>query len=93
VDFAEVPAQRFDQTAGAASNFEGPPRTAVGLRRQPLELGFDIRDDVECSGQESGFILIASAEGDVIVSVFAGAFVPIGAHALADRVLGIGHLI
>ena len=41
VDFAEVAAQRFDQTSGAASNFERPPSPAVGFSRQPLELSFE----------------------------------------------------
>ena len=38
------------------------------------------------------FVLVATAERNVIVGVFASALVPIGAHALADGVFGIGHL-
>ena len=43
-------------------------------------------ENVGGRGQEPRLILIASTEGDVIVRVFSGAFVPIGAHALANRI-------
>ena len=84
VDFAEVAAQRFHQTAGAASDFERSPSPAVGFGLQPLQLRFDGPQNVGGRGQKFRLILIPSSKGNVIVRVFPGALVPIGAHALAD---------
>ena len=49
-----------------------------------MQLQFQAFDDVGGGGEELLVILLAAAEGDVIVSVFAGALVPIVAHALQD---------
>ena len=60
-------------------------RRAAGSdsRRETLEFAFEIANDIGGSGEEFGVILIATSEGDVVVGVFPGALVPVGAHALA----------
>ena len=79
VDLAEVAAQRPHQAARAAADFERArraPRQALQLRL-PAPLTMSAR-----GGEELLVILLAAAEGDVIIGVLAGALVPVGAHAL-----------
>ena len=76
VDFAEVAAHRPHQAAGAAADFER--RIAAA---EALQLQFQALDDVGAGGEELLVVLFAAAEGDVVVGVFAGALVPVGAHA------------
>ena len=49
-----------------------------------------LEDDIGAGGKKLLFILLAAAESHVVVSVFVGARIPIGAHA-RER-FGIVHL-
>jgi hypothetical protein len=70
--------------AGSAADFEG----AAGGGRlgggEALELFFEFAENVGGGGEELGFVLIAAAESDIVVGVFEGAGVPIGAHAFVE---------
>src|SRR5581483_4975584 len=90
MNFAEMPGQGLHQPAGATADFERSPSSAVGLCGQALQLRLKLAQHVRRRGFKLCFLLIAPAEGDVVVRVFASALVPIGAHALAD---GIGPLL
>ena len=77
VDLGEVAAQRPHQASRAAADFE---------RRIPAAHAFQVPlqalHDVAGGGEKLLVVLLPAAESDVIVSVFAGALVPVGAHAL-----------
>src|ERR1035437_8957460 len=77
MDLAEVAAQRPHQASGAAADFE---------RRLPAAHAFQVPlqalHNVAGGGEELLVVLLPAAESDVIVSVFAGTLIPVGAHAL-----------
>ena len=77
VDLGEVAAQRPQQPARAAADFERRVTPAEALQIQLQALG-----DVAARGKKLLVILLAAAEGYIVVGVFAGAVVPIRAHAL-----------
>ncbi len=71
-------AERAHQAAGTAADFErgvAGPRSRFRSRSRSLH-------HVGAGGEELLVVLLAAAEGDVIIGVFAGALVPIVAHAL-----------
>ncbi len=73
------------QASGATADFE---RGVAGA--ESLEVEFQALDQIVGGGKELFVVLFAPPEGDVIVGVFAGALVPIGAHAL--QYFGVIHL-
>src|SRR5579871_1817367 len=84
MDLAEVAAQRPQQTARAAADFE---RGVPAL--QAVELRLDVPHDLGSAGEKLLIVLAAARESGVVVRVFARALVPIGAHAVQK--LGIVH--
>ena len=58
-------------------------RDAGGFRREALQFAFEIANHVGGCREKLVVVLIAAAEGDIVVGVFACALVPFGAHALA----------
>ena len=75
VDLREVPAHGAHQAARTATDFE---RRASA--REARQLRFQVANDVGASREKLFLVLLAAAEGDVVVGVFAGARVPVGAH-------------
>ncbi len=75
VDLAEMAAHGAHQTARPATDFER--RVAA---RQARQLRFQVAQDVGRGSEKLFVVLFAAAEGDVVIGVFAGASVPIGAH-------------
>jgi hypothetical protein len=53
------------------------------------DLGAQAAEYVGGGGEELGIVLIAAAEGDVVMRVFEGALVPVVAHAV--EYVGVGH--
>ncbi len=87
-----MPGERLHQPAGAAADLERAPGAAIGVFRKPLEFEFQARQNICGRGVEAFFVLIAASEGDIVMRVFPGALVPIGAHPVANGVFRIGHL-
>ncbi len=83
MDFAELAAHGAHEAAGSAADFESAAGGGRCVGGEAAEFAFEIADEVGRGGEEFGVVLIAAAEGDVVIGVFARAIVPIGAHALA----------
>ena len=76
VDFAEVAAHGTHQASGSAADFERRVPAAQAFQVQFQGLG-----NVAAGGEKLLVVLFPAAESDVIIGVFAGALVPVGAHA------------
>src|SRR5580698_5362527 len=76
VNLCEVAAQRTHESAWSATNFEGGVAS-----RKPRQIHLQPANDVATSREKLGLVLPAAAECDIVIGVFAGALVPIGAHA------------
>lgn len=87
VDLPEMAAERADEPARSAADFEGGP--ALGPPGQTPQFGFELAYQVGGSGEEFVVILLSASEGHVVVRVFAGAIVPLRAHLLQN--VGICH--
>ena len=84
VDLAEVAAQGPHQASRAAADFERRIPAA-----HPFQVQFQALHNFAGRGEKLFVVLLAPAEGNIVVGVFAGALVPIGAHAL--QYFGIFH--
>ena len=88
VDLTEMRAHGPHQTSGSAADFKRTPRFQRDVRREPFEFAFQITDHVRRGREKFFVVLIAPAEGDVIVSIFARAVIPLGAHTVANCLIG-----
>src|SRR5437016_1320807 len=88
MNFSEIPAHGPHQTPRAAPDLQRSPRAAIG-RRKALQFRFQSVDYIRRRVEEFLVVLASATEGDVVVSVFHGALVPVGAHLLCE--IGIGH--
>jgi hypothetical protein len=59
-------------------------------RGASFHFDFEPAHHVRAGGEELGFILLAAAEGYVVIGIFRGTLVPVGAHAV--EYLGVVHL-
>jgi hypothetical protein len=84
VDLAEMAAHGTHEAAGSATDLEGAAAGNRNLCGKALQLAFEVADDVGGRREEFAVVLVAAAEGHVVICVFAGALVPVGAHAVAD---------
>ena len=66
-----------------------PISSAASRAAHAFQLELQGLDDIGAGGEELLVVLLAAAESDVIVGIFAGALVPIGAHAF--QYFGIFH--
>ena len=91
MDFAKVLGHGAHEAAGSAANFE----CAAGARMRggdALQLPLESCDDFDAGVLEFAIGLVTPAKGDVIIGIFAGAGVPVLAHALFD-LYEIGHCL
>ena len=84
VDFAEVAAHGTHQAARSAADFERAAHADGNARGQAFQLAFEIANNIGGGGEELAVVLFAAAKSDVVVRVFAGALVPLGAHAVVN---------
>ena len=83
VDFAEVAAQRPHQPSRSAADFE---RRAASP--QALQIHLQRDHDLLAGREELLVVLLAAAEGHVVVCVLPGPLVPVGPHAVEDFLVG-----
>ena len=84
VNFAEVAAHGTHEAAGSAADFKGAAHPDGNVRGQAFQLAFEIANNVGCGVEELSVILFAPAKSHVVVRVFAGAFIPLGSHAVLN---------
>src|ERR1700681_1040741 len=88
MNFSEIPAHGPHQSPGTAPDLQRSTGAAIS-RRKTLQFRFQSVDYIRRRVEEFPIVLASAAEGDVVVSVFHGALVPVGAHLFYE--IGIGH--